>query len=264
MTQQYSAGADALSALNATNEGGGSGAEFASFKSGTSYKVRVLGTADLIRFYSYGIFKKVNSFVAKDPSVKNARGFAESNFTPWDLASNYYSDLKRKAEDSGQTAKVEEYKAEAGKYRAKERYALGFIDLETGEPIIVDLSKKQAQGVHAVIKKYEKKLSKLAFELSKNGSSTSTVVSLSPVIDMDEDLTDKERKNFAKYADKEFDMALFNGLLFEADEKQQIENLVAAGFDITLIGLSIGGAATQADESDVEIGTVEDAQEFEF
>ncbi|MBA9027566.1 hypothetical protein [Peribacillus huizhouensis] len=240
---QYLSGADALNSLNATNEGGGSGAEFASFKSGTTYKVRVMGTADLIRFYSYGIFKKVNSFVAANPSIKNARGFAESNFTPWDLASNYYSDLKRKAEDAGNFTQAEEYKTEAGKYRAKERFALGFINLETGEPIIVDLSKKQAQGVHAVIKKNEKKLGKVAFELEKTGSSTSTIVMLSPLsLDPDdEELTDKERENFAKQDGKAFDMKLFDGLLFEADEKSQIENLVAAGFDITLIGLSIGG-----------------------
>lgn len=239
---QFLSGADALNSLNATNEGGnGNKAEFASFKSGTSYKVRVLGTADLIRFYSYGLYKKVNSFVAKNPSVRNARGFAESNFTAWDLASNYYNELRRKAEDAGQSAKVEEYKAEAAKYRAKERFALGFIDLATGEPIIVDLSKKQAQGVHAVIKKYEAKLGKLAFELSKSGSSTATVVSLSPIIDADEDLSDKEREHFEKLDGTTFDMTLFDGLLYEADEKEMTENLVAAGFDITLIGLSIGG-----------------------
>jgi hypothetical protein len=245
MTQQFKSGADALGALNATNDGGGSGAEFASFKSGTSYKVRVLGTANLISFYSYGIFKKVNSFVAKNPSVKNAKGFAESNFTPWDLAANYYGELRKKAEDAGNTAKVDEYKAEAGKYRSKERFAFGFIDLATGEPIIVDLSKKQAQGVHAVITKYASKLGKLAFELSKNGSSTSTVVTLSPVIDMDEDLTDAERANFAKHDSKEFDMSLFDGLLYEADEKEMTENLVAAGFDIGLIGLSLGAQSSE-------------------
>jgi hypothetical protein len=244
---QFQSGADALNALNATNEGGGAKVEFASFKSGTTYKVRVMGTADLISFYSYGVFKKVNSFVAKNPSIKNSRGFAESNLTPWDLASKYYSDLKRKAEEAGQTAKVEEYKAEAGKYRAKERYALGFIDLATGEPIIVDLSKKQAQAVHAVIKKYENKLGKLAFELSKTGSSTSTVVSLSPVIDMNEDLRPSELEKFKEYDGKTFDMTLFNGILFEADEKQQVENLVAAGFDITLIGLSIGASEGPSD-----------------
>jgi hypothetical protein len=251
---QYQAGADALNSLNATNEGGaGSSAEFASFKTGTSYKVRVMGTADLIRFYSYGIFKKVNSFVAKNPSVKNARGFAESNFTPWDLASKYYTDLAFAARDKGDTKAEEEYKSEASKYRAKERFALGFINLEDGQPIIVDLSKKQAQGVHAVIKKNEKKLGKVAFELEKSGSSTNTIVMLSPLsLDPDdEELTDKERANFAKYDGKEFDMSLFEGLLYEAEEKEQIENLVAAGFDITLIGLSIG-ASTKSDDSDNE------------
>jgi hypothetical protein len=243
---QYQSGADALNSLNASNDGGGSKAEFASFKTGTTFKVRVLGTADLIRFYSYGIFKKVNSFVAKNPSVRNAKGFAESNFTPWDLASNYYADLRKQAEDAGQTAKVEQYKAEAAKYRAKERFAFGFIDLTTGAPIIVDLSKNQAKSVHAVIKKYEAKLGKLAFELSKTGESTSTVVSLSPIIDMDEDLSDKEREHFAKADGTTFDMALFEGLLYEADEKEMTENLVAAGFDIALIGLSLG--ATEVDE----------------
>ncbi|MED3649989.1 hypothetical protein [Heyndrickxia sporothermodurans] len=253
---QFQSGADALNTLNSTNEGGGNKTEFASLKSGTTYKVRVLGVADLITFYSYGIFKKVNSFVAKNPSVKNAKGFAESNFTPWDLAANYYADLKKKAEDAGQTAKADEYKTEASKYRAKQRFALGFIDLTTGEPIIVDLSKKQAQGVHATIKKYETKLGKLAFELSKQGSSTSTVVSLSPVIDMDEDLTDVERANFAKFDGATFDMALFDGLLYEADEKEQIENLVAAGFDISLIGLSIGASN--------ESSTQQGEQQYDF
>lgn len=251
-----------MNALNATNEGGGSGAEFAKFSSGTSYKVRILGTADLIKFYSYGIFKKVNSFVAKNPSIKNARGFAESNFTPWDQACNYYADLKRKAEDAGDFTKAEEYKKEAAKYRVKERFALGFINLETGEPIIIDLSRKQAQGVHAVIKKNEKKLGKVAFEIEKTGKDTSTIVMLSTLSmdPEDEEVDNKQRANFAKYDGKEFDMALFNGLLYEADEKQQTENLVAAGFDITLIGLSIG--AGQADENVGEEEKLDPTEEF--
>lgn len=258
---KFQSGADALNSLNATNEGnGGSKAEFASFKSGTSYKVRVLGTADLIRFYSYGIFKKVNSFVAKNPSVRNAKGYPESNLTAWDLASKHYQDLAFKARDNGNVSAEEENRNLAYQFKAKERYAMGFIDLETGEPIIVDLSKKQAQGVHAVITKYEKKLGKLAFELSKSGQSTSTTVSLSPIIDMDEDLTDKERANFAKLDGQDFDMTLFENLLYEADEKEMTESLVAAGFDISLIGLSIG--ANGAEQGG--IGDVEETQEFDF
>jgi hypothetical protein len=239
---QFQSGADALSALNAVAEGGGTKQGFSSFKSGTEYKVRVLGTADLIRFYSYGIFGKVNSFVAKSPSVKNAKGFPVENLTSWDRAWKHYQDLAFAARDKGDTKAEEEYRNNAYQFKAKERYALGFIDLATGEPIIVDLSKKQAQLVHAVIKKNEKKLSKVAFELAKTGSGQSTTVMLSLLFDLDDDLNEKERKNFDKYDDKEFDMALFDGLLYEADEKEMTESLVAAGFDITLIGLSIGGA----------------------
>ncbi|WP_298833817.1 hypothetical protein [uncultured Planococcus sp.] len=244
---QYTSGADALNSLNAVNEGGSSGgAEFAPLKSNTSYKVRVQGTDNLIRFYSYGIFKVLNSFTAKNPSTKNARGFAESNLTPFDLASKYYQDLKFKAEDAGDAASADKYAIEASKYRAKERYALGFADLATGEPIIVDLSKKQAQGVMAVITKNVKKLDKVAFELSKQGAGTSTTVMLSVIFDLDEDLDDAERANFAKLEGAAFDMTLFDGLLYEADDAEQVENLVKAGFDPALIGLSKAPADDQS------------------
>jgi hypothetical protein len=247
---KFQSGADALNSLNATNDGGGSSkAEFASFKTGTSYKVRVLGTADLIQFYSYGIFKKVNSFVAKNPSVKNAKGFPTDNLTPWDKAFKYYQDLAFSARDNGNAPAEEENRNLAYQFKPKERFALGFIDLATGEPIIVDLSKKQAQAVHATIVKYEKKLGKIAFELSKAGSGTSTTVSLTPFIDMDDDLNDKERENFAKLEGATFDMTMFDGLLYEADEKDQIDNLVAAGFDVSLIGLTVGGQQSSNDNN---------------
>jgi hypothetical protein len=253
---QFQAGAAALGALNATNEGnGGNNVEFASFKSGTSYKVRVLGTADLIQFYSYGIFKKVNSFVAKNPSVKNAKGFPVENLTVWDQAFKYYQELKFDARDKGNAQAEEEYGNLAYQFKPKERYAMGFIDLATGEPLIIDVSKKQAQALHAVIAKFEKKLGKVAFELAKQGSGQSTTVSLTPFIDMDDDLNDTERENFTKFADKDgvpatFDMALFDGLLYEADEKEQLNNLIAAGFDVSLIGADTADGIGEQTEID--------------
>src|SRR5690606_17800816 len=113
------------------------------------------------------------------------------------------------------------------------RYLVGFGNLETGEDGFVDLTPKQAKGVFAAITKYAKRLDKLAFELSKTGSSTDTVVTLSPIIDMDEDLTETERANFEKVGEKPFDFAAFEGFLFEADEAEQTKNLVIAGFDIS-------------------------------
>lgn len=232
MAVKYQAGEDALNALNETNEGGGNNTEFTSFKSGTTYYVKVLGTADLISFYSYGIFKQVNSFVAKNPSKKTPNGFPVENLTPWDKAYLYH---KNKSKDF-----TDKHGQEASKYRAKQRFAMGFFDLDSGEPIIIDVSRNQAQAIHGAIKKYEKRLNKLAFELSKEGSGTSTTVSLTPVLDMEEDLTEQQRANFDK-APAKFDMTLFDGLLYEADEDEQIELLKQAGFDVTLIGYDVGG-----------------------
>src|SRR5690625_5187698 len=74
----------------------------------------------------------------------------------------------------------------------------------------------------------------MAFELEKSGQGTSTVVSLTPLFV--EDLDEKQAKNFENAPDK-FDMDLFDGILYEMDEEEQIEKLIEVGFDISLIGL---------------------------
>src|SRR5699024_1881612 len=166
-------------------ESGGNNAEFSSFKSGTTYYVKVLGTADLIQFFSYGIFKQVNSFVAEKPSKKSANGFPTDNLTPWDKAFLYHRDLSEEWTD--------EHGQEAAKYRPKQRFAMGFFDLTSGDPIIIDGSKNQAQAIYGNIKKYEKRLDQMAFELSKQGSGRDTTVSLSPVMFPEEDLTEQQQ-----------------------------------------------------------------------
>ena len=221
-------GADALNALNQENGSTGVVNEFTPFKSGTKYYVKVLGAADLISFYSYGIFKKVNSFVAANPSKRDKYGNPVENLTPWDKAWKYH---KEKSKDW-----TDEHGQEASKYRAKQRFGMGFYDLTSGELIVVDLSKKQAQAVHAVIKKFEKRLDQMAFELTKEGSGRDTVVSLTPVMFPDEELDEVQRKNFEN-APKEFDKTRFEGILYEMDDDEQIEKLIEVGFDVTLIGL---------------------------
>lgn len=240
MANQVQTGADALNALNRSDDGGSS-QEFASFKTGTSYVVKALGLADLITFYSYGIFKQVNSFVAENPSKKSANGFPVENLTPWDLAWKYHKDLSEEWTDA--------HGQEASKYRAKQRFAMGFIDLDTGKPLIVDVSRNQAQVIHGSIKANEVKLGRLSFKLSKQGEGTKTTVSLTPYvdvemvdklraaeIDIEDDLTAEQRKHFDN-APEQFDVTLFDGMLFEADEDEQIRHLITAGFDVSLIGL---------------------------
>lgn len=242
---QYTSGLDALNALNETNEGGASGAEFAPFKSGTKYIVRVIDKTAVQMAFSYGIFKQVNSFVAAQPSKKSANGYPVADLTPWDKAWKYHKDLSEDFSDA--------HGQEAGKYRAKQRFAFALYDLDAGAYIIVDVSKNQAQAIATVIGKNEAKLGKKAFELEKNGSGTSTSVILSP-LDLD-DLTDKQRENFDK-APETFDPAVFNGLWYEQDEAQQVALLRQAGFDVTKIGYEATASETGAETPGEE--------EFEF
>jgi hypothetical protein len=252
-------GASALGSLNSSG-GSGQSAEITSLKSGTTLKIRVKGTEDLAQYYGYGVFKKVYTFVPKNPAERNGRGFVTANPTPWDQAAQYYVDLAKQAEDDGDSKKAEELKAEARKYRGKERYLMGFANLETGEDIIVDLTKPQALAVYETIMEYEEdgQYAEMAFKLSKKGESTSTTVTLTPIVNMAKGLTDDETKHFEATADKPFDHTLFDSVLYEADEAEQIENLVKAGFDVSLIRLSVETSAdddevTPIDDSDASV-----------
>ncbi|UYZ12175.1 hypothetical protein A6764_15225 [Brevibacillus sp. WF146] len=242
-------GAEAVE--SATAEKDAKSSAIVSFKSGTTLKVRVKGPADSAEYYAYGIFNRVNTFVPAQPATRNAKGFITANPTVWDRAADYLYAQAKAAKDAGDAAAAEELSKEAYLYKGKPRYLIGFGSLETGEDIVVDLSAKQARGVLDTIKKYAKKLDKVAFELSKSGTSTSTAVTLTPILDMDEDLTEAERANFVKCGEKPFDFALFDDCLYIADEQEQIKNLVVAGFDVAKIGLTLGaGASTDEAESD--------------
>ena len=239
--------ADVLDLLYADNAGGTTN-EFTSFKSGSKFYVKVLGDRDIKPFYSYGIFNVVNSFVPEKQPKRDKFGNPIDDLTPWDLAYKYHKDKSKDWTD--------EHSQEASKYRAKLRFAMGFYDLTSGEQIVIDVSKNQAQAIHGVIKKFAGRLDKMAFELAKTGKGTSTTVSLTPVMFPEEDLTDEQRANFDK-APEEFDHAKFEGINYEASYDEQVENLIKAGFDISLIGL-------EPPAKEAEGAGEEDDEEYDF
>ncbi|MCG5252583.1 hypothetical protein [Brevibacillus agri] len=234
----------AEAADSATKDNGSGGSSIFTFNSGMTVKVRVKSPTDVAMYYGYSMFNpRVNTFVPQKSATRNAKGFITSGHTPWDRASDYYYALAKEAKEKGDQAKAEEYSKLGYNFKGKRRYLVGFGHLETGEDIAIDFTQNQYNVVKAAIDKYAKKLDKVAFELTKTGSSTNTVVSLSPILDMDEDLTEAERANFAKCGEKPFDFALFEDCLYVADETEQIKNLVVAGFDIGLLGLTLGAGA---------------------
>lgn len=254
---QFKFGMEAIEESN--NTGGGSKAnnDFAKLPSGTTLKVKLAGSSAVMRYFGYGVYKRVHTFIAETPSERNDKGFVSAKHTPWDKASQHFYDksfaMLDGIKDADEIKAIKDsaaYKAFSGegfKFSGKPRYAVGFIDIEVGKEVVLDFTKKQFNEViKPALVKYGAKKDKVAFEISKEGSGTDTKISVMPMLDMEDDLTEKERANFDKFIEKEFNVKLFEGLLFEADEKTQIENLVAGGFDITLIGLSIGAQTNEA------------------
>lgn len=248
----YIIGEDAFNAP--TETGGGNDLEWSKLNSGMSYKVRVFKnyTQAAMKFRNYGIYKVVNSFSANNPSVKNDKGFAESNLTPWDKASQYYTELLFKAMDEKNAADEKKYKQEAGKYREKERFGVAFVDLDTGLPVHFDISPKQWGVIRTALQKYAANLGSIPFEIAKAGSGKDTVLSFMPIMTQLEPLTDKQQANFDKFNDVDFDPSVFGGFMYEIDEAEQTKLLVQAGFDVKLIGLT---APTDADETPATGGT---------
>jgi hypothetical protein len=236
-------GAEAAAAGN--NEGGAKESPITSFKSGTLYKVGVRSINDVAEYYGYSIFGKVSTFVPKSSPVRNAKGYVQSNPSIWDKASELlYADAKAAKEAGASDADVKPITDEAYLLKGKKRYLRAFYDLTSGKYIVVDLSAKQEQTIKAAIEENIDDLDVIAFKLSKKGSSTSAVVSLSAIVKQERDLTEEERTNFAKLADEPaFDLADFETCLYQADEAEQTKNLVIAGFDIGRLGLSIGANA---------------------
>jgi len=200
-------------------------------KSGTTLKVRVLSKDDSAEYFAASVYK-----------VFNTTPVAPDNL--YQKAANILFEQAKKAKSD---AEAEELKTQARQLKPKPRYLFGFVNLETGEPIVVDLSKAQAQVIYQALNKFEKKIGKVAFELAKSGTGTSTVVSLTPILDMDEDLTEVERKNFEEADGKEFPAELFEKVLYMKTEEEQIADLKAFGFDVSLLG--VDGAESGGDDN---------------
>lgn len=240
-------GAEAVSSAQATKEEKVSA--HVKFNGGSTLKIRIKAANDIVEYYAHGLFNpSVKTFAPSVTPTRNAKGYITANPSVWDRAAELlYADADAEADKS----KAEALRNTAYNFKSKPRYLFGFVNLETGEEGFVDLTKKQADSVLAAIKKYATRLGKYAFELAKTGSSTNTVVSLTPILEMDEDLTDAERANFAKDSGPSFDFAKFEDFVYMADEAEQTKNLVIAGFDIARLGLSIGAAPSSGDAAPI-------------
>lgn len=201
--------------------------------SGDSYKVRIPFNSAFVEYYSHGghmLSKKYQIY----PSVCT-RHTGEKD--AYDLAVDVlYKDLNKIEENSGkESTAYKEMSSLIYELKAKPKMLFGFVNLENGEEIVVETTGNQGQKLVEQIMKYENKLHKFAFELSKSGSGTDTIVTIT-LLDPDDDLTTKEKENWDKSNGHEFNTKLFEQSLFIKDEKYKILDLQKIGFDVTRIG----------------------------
>lgn len=256
-------GQDAVADLQ--GNGGNNSVDFTKFNDGTTLKVRVknltqTGIPDIATYYNYGIFNKVYSFVPEKDPTRDAKGFVVDNHNPWDLAAKYYYDKANEVKGDGSTEEeVKKLRDKGYQFLGKKKVMIGLYDLTKGKDIVIDVSPKQYNTIKNALLDYleDDQYKDLAFKISKKGTGQSTVVTVTPVINPAKGLTDEERENFDSSLDEPFNDTLFDGVLYEADYNEQLENLVKAGFNLSLIGLKAPENAEEGTEEPAEESTGE-------
>lgn len=210
----YSITKGAGAVTNATTEKKDYSKVIKTLKSGTAFKVRVPSAEELVEVYIHSVYDVFYS----TPCTRDDL---------YDKAVDLlYADAK-KADEAGDEKKAEALRNHAYQLKAKPRYLFGFINLEDGNPIIIDLSKKQAQAVITAVKKNEKRLNQLAFEISKTGTGQGTTVGFNPIMFLEEDLSKEELENFNKADGVTIDEEVYANCLYVKTADEQTEDLLA-------------------------------------
>jgi hypothetical protein len=209
-------------------------------KSGETTLVRMVSEEDYVTYKAHSAHKSFYTTPCTKPGG-----------TPdlYDKACDLLYDDARKAEKEGVTGDaLKAMKDRAYALTAKPRYLVAFISLETGEQILVDMTGNQGKVVTDAMEKYKTKKDRYAFELTKSGESTNTVFSLTPVLDMEEDISDKHRAMFEKTKDAKIDEEAFEKVFSPRSLEGQIEDLTKFGFDVSRLGID----ANEAPAADAE------------
>lgn len=116
--------------------------------------------------------------------------------------------------------------------KAERRYMFGFWNLETGQPVIVGTRGKQGDDLVDRIIELEAD-GKLDCEmiLEKTGSGVKATYKLTVVRDKDRKPVKVDVSKFG-----EFDMGLFEKMVYVKPEDKKVLDLVKLGFDVTKIG----------------------------
>ena len=126
-------GLNAIEKLNETKESTKNALKY--LKAGDSMVVSVPSTEEVAQVFVHNVFGVFNSCLCTKEDL-------------FDEAVDYLYSLANGEEDED---KKKELKDTAYQLKAKPRFLFGFHDLETGEPVLIDASKKQGQSLFNIM-----------------------------------------------------------------------------------------------------------------
>lgn len=222
-------------------------------KAGESIIVRIPDSQTFVEYYSHGGYLLGSKYEIYSSACTRHTGEHDAYCKAVKIM---YEDLEEIKKNKGENS--EEYKSLhsiANDLRSKRRMLFGFYNLDNGQPMILEVTGGQGDGLVQQIIKNEKKLNKFAFEVSKIGNGTDTIVTLT-LLDPADDLDSEQIENWNKTEGLNFDIKLFEESLYVKPEEYKVENLVKLGFDVTRIGFeppAKQGSEPQKQKSDDEL-----------
>ena len=235
--------------------------QLAKIKSGESILVKLASDDDYVLYFAHSAFGSFKTTLCHDKAGKGKDLYCKASDLLYKDYFKKVDELKAQGMSDKEAKKAaEDIRQQAYTLKAKGRYLMAFFSVDTGEQILVDVTENQGNGIIDAIDKYASKKDKVAFELSKVGSGTKTAFSLMPVLDMDEDLTDKQRENFESLKGKSIDEDAYEKVFQFRDEAGQIEDLKEFGFDLSRLGVD----ASKVDEEVQKVDDVDENPESQF
>lgn len=232
-------------------------------KSGDSLFVKLAGVEDYVLYYAHSAFGSFRTTLCHDKAGKGADLYCKASEL---LYKDYFAERDR-LKEAGKSDKeikkaTEELRQAAYTLKAKPRYLMAFFSVDTGEQILIDVTENQGDAIIKSIDKYGKKRDERAFELAKVGESTKTTFTLTPVLDMDDDLDDKQRKTFEKLVEEgaAVDDEAYGNVFQFRDKAGQVADLKLHGFDVERLGIE---EVRKGDEADGEAEPVEGEEDPE-
>lgn len=185
---------------------------FLRLKAGQSRKVRILSPYDYVAYKAHRHFGKG---IYTQPCIK----VADERCLLCEAA-NYDGDLVEK-DDNGKSVWNQMY--------ARTRVLFAFVDLESDELRVLDVTKNQSEALIATIDEYAEDLDSVAFTLRRTGERNDTTYSLNPIMP-------KKMKEiqdvFDKWDGKEVSDELFEEALQARTTEEQAHELFEAGFPV--------------------------------